>query len=226
MTRVILFVVSVFAAVAGLSASADAAHRHRGHHYGSHARHYHARVHRDHKVYAHEVSHSRVPAIVADEEDLFAISVPARQIQSVPVLRVASSAAENFRGLVTDLIAMGYRVGSPGCLSSGHMAHSKHHWGGACDLFDQYARDKTRLPQPSPQEQIRVASAHGLTSGCQWRDRDCGHFEVPTGGTRTYSVAHRRTGQARNYASLWGAYARHAVLYTRHWRHYRRSWWS
>ena len=96
--------------------------------------------------------------------------------------RVVAWAGERFQGLIRDLQAAGYRIGGPGCLSAGHMRHSKHHWGGACDFFGQYARDKTRLRQPAPELQIALAQKHGLISGCMWRDRDCGHFEVPTHG--------------------------------------------
>lgn len=95
-------------------------------------------------------------------------------------LNVTSSAHGQFAGLVADFKAMGYSIGTPGCLSSGHMRHSKHHWGGACDLFNQTARNRTALRQPPPSIQISVAHRHGLTSGCVWRHPDCGHFEVPS----------------------------------------------
>ncbi len=91
---------------------------------------------------------------------------------------VAAWAAEKFRGLFADLAALGYQLGSPGCLSGGHMRHSLHHWGGACDLFNQVARNRTALPQPPPAVQIELAAKHGLTSGCAWRNADCGHFDL------------------------------------------------
>ncbi len=92
---------------------------------------------------------------------------------------VASFAIGAFRGLVADLEHLGYAIGSPGCLSGGHMRNSKHHWGGACDLFNQVARNRTALRQPPPAVQIEVAQRHGLISGCSWhRSPDCGHFEV------------------------------------------------
>jgi hypothetical protein len=112
-------------------------------------------------------------------------------------LHVASAYAGRFAGLVADLQAMGYAVGTPGCLSSGHMAHSKHHWGGACDLFDQYARNRTRLPQPAPSVQIALGHKHGLTSGCEWRNRDCGHWEVPSEHAVWYSRGHRARVRVR-----------------------------
>ena len=35
-------------------------------------------------------------------------------------------AGGDFGGLMAEFRAMGYDVGTPGCLSSGHMRHSKH----------------------------------------------------------------------------------------------------
>jgi hypothetical protein len=113
---------------------------------------------------------------------------------------VAASAAEKFRGLFNDLVAMGYNIGSPGCASGGHMRNSLHHWGGACDLFNQVARNRTALRQPPPSVQIEVAAKHGLTSGCAWRSPDCGHFDL-SGIGRSYAMAtrgHRHYRFARN----------------------------
>ena len=116
--------------------------------------------------------------------------------------RVVAWAGERFQGLIHDLQDAGYKVGGPGCLSSGHMRHSKHHWGGACDFFGQYARDRTRLRQPPPQMQIALARKHGLISGCMWRNRDCGHFEVPIPGQSvTQYMAARGYARRKRYAS-------------------------
>lgn len=90
---------------------------------------------------------------------------------------VVAWATGRFQGLVNAFRSMGYAVGPIGCLSAGHMQHSKHHWGGACDFFGQYARNRTRHAPP-PHVQIETARAHGLVSGCVWRNPDCGHFEV------------------------------------------------
>lgn len=104
--------------------------------------------------------------------------------EGLHALNVISSASGQFAGLAADFRAMGYSIGTPGCLSSGHMRNSKHHWGGACDLFNQVARNRTALRQPPPSVQIAVAQRHGLTSGCIWRHPDCGHFEVGGRGRR------------------------------------------
>jgi hypothetical protein len=94
--------------------------------------------------------------------------------------RVVAWATAAFQGAIREFEALGYAIGSPGCLSGGHMRHSKHHWGGACDLFNQVARNRTALRQPPPRVQIAVAERHGLISGCRWRSPDCGHIETPT----------------------------------------------
>jgi hypothetical protein len=91
---------------------------------------------------------------------------------------VAAALVAPFQALIRSLEALGYAVGHPGCLSTGHMAHSLHHWGGACDLFDQTARNVTRLHQPPPTVQVALARQHGLRSGCEFRRPDCGHFEI------------------------------------------------
>lgn len=119
---------------------------------------------------------------------------------------VAAQLAEKFRGLFADFVALGYNIGSPGCLSSGHMRHSLHHWGGACDIFNQRARNVTSLPQPPPAVQIEVAARHGLTAGASWCNPDGGHFDASGyngchGGRAHVRRARIRTHRhiARNY---------------------------
>jgi len=82
------------------------------------------------------------------------------------------------------------------------MQHSKHHWGGACDLFVQVARNRTRLRLPP--NHMAIALRYGLIDGCMWRNPDCGHFEVPVG--QTVRAIHgepriQRPARARRYAS-------------------------
>jgi hypothetical protein len=74
--------------------------------------------------------------------------------------RVVAWARERFEGFIDEVQRHGYRVGAPGCLSSGHMRHSKHRWGGACDLFVQVARNRTRLRLPP--NHMEIAKSHGL----------------------------------------------------------------
>lgn len=105
---------------------------------------------------------------------------------------VAGQLVGAFQAAINEFEALGYAVGTPGCLSAGHMAHSKHHSGAACDLFNQVARNRTALRQPPPAVQIAVAARHGLTSGCEWRHPDCGHIEQRTAyhaWRRSYALA-------------------------------------
>jgi hypothetical protein len=114
--------------------------------------------------------------------------------------RVIAWARPRFQGFINEVERSGYRVGAPGCLSSGHMRHSKHHWGGACDLFVQVARNRTRLRLPP--NHMAIALRYGLIDGCVWRNPDCGHFEVPDGQTVAQTMARRAYGRrARRYAS-------------------------
>lgn len=105
-------------------------------------------------------------------------------------IRVAAAYAERFVGFINALVADGYKPKEIGCFAArGHMPHSKHHWGGACDI-DQRSRNKTAARMYHVTE---LAHQFKLTDGCEWRNPDCGHVEVP-GGTR---VAHHRR---RHYA--------------------------
>lgn len=104
--------------------------------------------------------------------------------------RVIASARDKFQGFINALEAEGAKIRDVGCLSSGHMPGSKHHWGGACD-FDQRARNRTAGYM---YHVTALAHRFGLTDGCEWHYRDCGHIEVP--GTNSprhnqYAVALR-----------------------------------
>jgi hypothetical protein len=125
---------------------------------------------------------------------------------------VIASAADRFQAFIDEVeadqipdVGAGYfvetvkikgnRIGEIGCLSSGHMRHSKHHWGGACD-FSQLSRDRTT--DKFMYHVTAIAHKHGLTDGCEWDNRDCGHIEVPGPNrlTRTASARHHH----RRYA--------------------------
>jgi hypothetical protein len=115
--------------------------------------------------------------------------------------RVVAWARKQFQGFIDEVQSLGYRIGPPGCLSSGHMRHSKHHWGGACDLFVQVARNRTRLRLPP--NHMEIARRHGLIDGCMWRNPDCGHFEVPVGGQSVaqYMTSRGYSHRVRRYVS-------------------------
>lgn len=89
-------------------------------------------------------------------------------------IKVASSAAGKFQGFIADIVAAGYHPKEIGCYSWGHMRHSLHHVGLACD-FDQTARNRTVAFM---YHVTAIAHRWGLFDGCEWRDRDCGHIQV------------------------------------------------
>lgn len=93
----------------------------------------------------------------------------------------------------------GNRIGEIGCLSRGHMRHSKHHWGGACD-FSQLRRSVTT--DKFMYHVANIAHRHGLTDGCEWSNKDCGHIEVPTGNYsgRHYASRHHHRHYRTRYA--------------------------
>jgi hypothetical protein len=94
-------------------------------------------------------------------------------------------AKPRFEGFFADAARAGYPAGSlrGACYSpGGHQWNSKHHWGGACDGWGQYARGRMHRRHMPPWLEIKLAHKHGLESGCEWhRDRrgpDCGHIQV------------------------------------------------
>lgn len=116
-------------------------------------------------------------------------SIETRQTEAGPI-RVAAAYADRFVGFINALVAAGYKPKDIGCFSPhGHMPHSKHHWGGACDI-DQRSRNVTAKFMYHVTE---LAHQFKLTDGCEWHNRDCGHVEVPS----EYAV-HRR----KHYAAL------------------------
>lgn len=114
--------------------------------------------------------------------------------------RVIASAKNKFQGFINAVEAEGYRIRDIGCLSSGHMHNSKHHWGGACDI-NQRSRNIT---SSFMYHVTAIAHRFGLTDGCEWHYRDCGHIEVPTQVARhhyTHEYAARRHYRRAVYRS-------------------------
>jgi len=94
-------------------------------------------------------------------------------------ITVASHLAEQFQALVADFVAAGYRPRHIGCFArGGHVRHSRHYVGAACD-FDQHGWGKTvRFMYTARAHQIIVA--HDFRDGREFGDQ--GH--VDDGGTR------------------------------------------
>jgi hypothetical protein len=90
-------------------------------------------------------------------------------------ITVASDVAHKFVSLIDDLVAHGFR-GHVHCFSAtGHIRHSLHHTGRACD-FSQRGWNKTVHPMYSS---TALIVAHGLRDGCTFhRRKDCGHVDA------------------------------------------------
>ena len=117
-------------------------------------------------------------------------------------IAVASAYASRFAGFFHALYHREGHLPEIKCLASGHMAHSLHHWGGACDV-GQTARN---VAWRAMYHVGALASEYGLTDGCNWSHPDCGHVDVSgVGGGHRYASRHYRH------------YARH------HYRHYARG---
>jgi hypothetical protein len=90
---------------------------------------------------------------------------------------VARAFAPKIEGFIADLVARGYRPRRINCYArSGHVRHSLHHSGRACD-FDQRGWNKTAHTM----YHIGILAAKwGLRDGCTFRHprRDCGHIDV------------------------------------------------
>jgi hypothetical protein len=88
-------------------------------------------------------------------------------------ITVASGIADQMRALIADLVAHGYR-GHVTCLASGHMPHSLHHTGEACD-FAQLSRNRVAAGAGIMYHAHAIIAAHGLRDGCSFHD--CGHVD-------------------------------------------------
>jgi hypothetical protein len=91
------------------------------------------------------------------------------------VITVARDFADRFTGFFAALFRLHERLPPVHCYApTGHMRHSLHHWGGACDV-GQKSRNKA---DPMMYHVRDLARQFGLTDGCTWRHPDCGHVDV------------------------------------------------
>lgn len=89
-------------------------------------------------------------------------------------IRVARDAAPRFLSLIADLVAHGFR-GHITCAANGHMPHSLHHSGRACD-FAQLARNKVAAGARVMYHAHSIIARHNLRDGCSFHD--CGHVDT------------------------------------------------
>lgn len=110
---------------------------------------------------------------------------------NIPIT-VSSIFAPKIEGFIRDLVAEGYHPDRIHCFArSGHVAHSLHYSGNACD-FDQTGWGKTAKPMYRVQA---LVAKWGLRNGCSFND--CGHIDAGFGG---HSFAHRSGHHHRHYA--------------------------
>jgi hypothetical protein len=101
------------------------------------------------------------------------------------MIAVASAYVNNFVGFFNALYHREGHLPRITCLASGHMRHSLHHWGGACDV-GQWARNRAARMMYHVGS---LAAEYGLTDGCIWHNPDCGHVDVSgVGGSRHYAL--------------------------------------
>ena len=104
-------------------------------------------------------------------------------------IQVASAYADRFQGLISDLVASGYRPRTIHChATGGHVRNSNHYRGAACDI-DQRGWNRTAGPM---YRVAGLAAKWGLRDGCSFRD--CGHVDVPQ---QRWASASRRRVVAR-----------------------------
>lgn len=127
------------------------------------ARHRHHRLHR--------------PSPVVQSFDLTKINTKAGAVT------VARDAAAKFEGFIRDVVARGFQ-GPVHCYSAtGHVRHSLHHSGRACD-FAQRGWGKTVRPMYHVAD---LAAKWGLRDGCGFRD--CGHIDTGRPAHRRYATS-------------------------------------
>jgi hypothetical protein len=117
-------------------------------------------------------------------------------------ITVASGIAGAMRDLIGDLVAHGFR-GHVTCLASGHMPHSLHHSGEACD-FAQLRRNVVAPGAGVMYHASDIIAAHGLRDGCSFRD--CGHVD---------------NGPMLSARAQWIPEAQHVRHYARRYLHHR-----
>ena len=109
-------------------------------------------------------------------------------------ITVAAHLAPRFKALIADLAAAGYHPRRVGCFAtSGHVRHSRHYAGAACDFDGSLSRNAFMRSETAH----RIIVAHGFRDGCTFRVhgvRDCGHVDDGGGGRyahRGVRYAHR-----------------------------------
>jgi hypothetical protein len=102
--------------------------------------------------------------------------VTVQTVANIPIT-VASYLATRFQSLVADLSYAGYHPKRISCFAtSGHVPHSRHYAGAACDFDGSLSRSKFMRSSVAD----KLIRKNKLRNGCSFRVhgvRDCGHVD-------------------------------------------------
>lgn len=186
---VLLFALALLFGVPTVGSAHALYHHGRHHHY----RHWH---HAGRQHYEHHVArgHGRRARYAARDEHRH-VGGLVHEDTAAGNITVAAGAAAKFKDLIAALVAKGFR-GDVGCYAaSGHIAHSLHHTGNACD-FAQTEKNRTVAIMCHSGALIR---SFGLRDGCSFGD--CGHVDTGTAfaDRGRHSVRHRYARSERRH---------------------------
>jgi hypothetical protein len=109
-------------------------------------------------------------------------------------ITVASHLASRWKALIDDFVVAGYKPRNIGCFTtSGHVPHSRHYAGAACD-FDQRGWG---LTVPFMYRAHKIIVKHGFRDGCDFND--CGHVDDGLPLHRHGSLHRHRHRQRNNH---------------------------
>ena len=176
-------------ATAAIIAMAPAAHA-RGYHGAHHHRHY-----RHHRV-SRPMSHGRRKHQAAHTAPLGNRGLVTIQTEAGRIT-VASHLAPRFKALIADFAKAGYHPRRVGCFAtSGHVRHSRHYAGAACDFDGSLSRSAFMRSETAH----RIIVTHGFRDGCSFRVhgiRDCGHVDDGGIGRSRHARRRHRFAQSR-----------------------------
>jgi hypothetical protein len=120
-------------------------------------------------------------------------------------IKVSTRFAKKIVPLIAELVGAGFK-GRVHCFAAhrgGHVAHSAHLTGDACDFLPKgrQARGRNRMPTPAMMFTRRVAALiadAGLRNGCAFRD--CGHVDDRSDTVLAARSHHRRTAAHHHIA--------------------------
>ena len=140
----------------------------------------HARRHH-HRYYHFARSHHRTRTVDYQHVGFSLVTVHS----AAGTITVNAAHASQFLGAIADLVAAGFRGPVHCYASSGHVRHSLHYTGEACD-FAQTGRNRVAAGAHIMFHAHAILARWGLRDGCTFHD--CGHADPG----RTYAALTRR----------------------------------